>query len=53
MNLTIRLRLIGTMAFMAVMLTIGGLMGVYGVRNSNAVIQEIFSNQLPSVATLE
>ena len=53
MNLTIRLRLIGTMAFMAVMLTIGGLMGVYGVRNSNIVIQEIFSNQLPSVAALE
>ncbi|MFZ6657562.1 methyl-accepting chemotaxis protein [Undibacterium sp. TJN19] len=51
-NLTIRLRLIGTMAFMAVMLVIGGAMGVYGVRNSNAVIKDIFSNQLPSVEAL-
>jgi len=53
MNLTIRLRLIGTMVFMAIMLTIGGLMGIYGVRNSNAVIQELFTNQLPSVDSLE
>ncbi|MFZ6775517.1 methyl-accepting chemotaxis protein [Undibacterium sp. Ji83W] len=51
-NLTIRLRLIGAMAFMAIMLVIGGLMGVYGVRNSNAVIKEIFSNQLPSVEAM-
>ncbi|MBC3906760.1 methyl-accepting chemotaxis protein [Undibacterium umbellatum] len=51
-NLTIRLRLIGVMAFMAIMLVIGGLMGIYGVRNSNAVIKEIFSNQLPSVESL-
>ncbi|MFZ6719362.1 methyl-accepting chemotaxis protein [Undibacterium sp. Ji49W] len=51
-NLTIRLRLIGAMAFMAVMLVIGGLMGVYGVRSSNAVIKEIFTNQLPSVEAL-
>ena len=52
-NLTIRLRLIGTMAFMAIMLTIGGLMGIYGVRNSNIVIKELFTNQLPSVDNLE
>ncbi|MES2039071.1 MAG: methyl-accepting chemotaxis protein [Pseudomonadota bacterium] len=52
LNLTIRLRLIGVMAFMAIMLLIGGLMGVYGVRNSNAVIKEIFTNQLPSVEAL-
>ncbi|MBC3919519.1 Tar ligand binding domain-containing protein [Undibacterium sp. CY18W] len=51
-NLTIRLRLIGAMSFMAVMLAIGGLMGVYGVRSSNAVIKEIFTNQLPSVEVL-
>ncbi|MEB0140520.1 MULTISPECIES: methyl-accepting chemotaxis protein [unclassified Undibacterium] len=51
-TLTIRLRLIGTMAFMAIMLTIGGLMGIYGVRNSNAAIQELFTNQLPAVDNL-
>ncbi|MDE2429709.1 MAG: Tar ligand binding domain-containing protein [Burkholderiales bacterium] len=52
-NLTIRLRLIGTMAFMAIMLIIGGAMGIYGVRNSNAVIEGLFRNQLPSVGNLE
>lgn len=51
-NLTIRLRLIGTMGFMAVMLVIGGLMGVYGVHDSNNVIQEIASNEMPSVEAL-
>ncbi|MFZ6769231.1 methyl-accepting chemotaxis protein [Undibacterium sp. Di26W] len=51
-NLTIRLRLIGAMSFMAVMLVIGGLMGVYGVRGSNAVIKDLFTNQLPSVEAL-
>ncbi|MBI3286114.1 MAG: Tar ligand binding domain-containing protein [Burkholderiales bacterium] len=51
-NMTIRLRLMGTMAFMAIMLAIGGGMGVYGVRNSNAVIRELFTNQLPAVENL-
>lgn len=51
-NLTIRLRLIVTMAFMAVLLVGGGIMGMLGVRSSNAIIGEIFSNQLPSVDAL-
>lgn len=53
LNLTIRMRLIGTMSFMAVMLVIGGAMGIIGVRNSNAIIEEIFTNQLPSVDVLQ
>ena len=48
-NLTIKLRLLATMAVMGLMLVIGGIMGIYGVSTSNAVIQEIFNNQLPSV----
>ncbi|MFZ6749733.1 methyl-accepting chemotaxis protein [Undibacterium sp. Ren11W] len=51
-NVTIKLRLIGTMLFMGIMLTIGGAMGIYGVSNSNAVINEIFTNQLPGVENL-
>ncbi|MFZ6844703.1 methyl-accepting chemotaxis protein [Undibacterium sp. RuTC16W] len=51
-NLTIKSRLIGAMGFMAIMLVIGAFMGIYGVSNSNAVIQEIFTNQLPSVENL-
>ena len=51
-NLTIRLRLIATMGFIAIMLVIGGLLGAFGVNRSNAVIKEIFTNQLPSVNNL-
>ncbi|MBR7779807.1 Tar ligand binding domain-containing protein [Undibacterium sp. BYS50W] len=47
------MRLIGTMSFMAIMLAIGGAMGVVGVKNSNAIIEEIFTNQLPSVDALQ
>jgi methyl-accepting chemotaxis protein-1 (serine sensor receptor) len=51
-NVTIKLRLIVTMLVMAVMLTIGGGMGIYGVSKSNGVTQEIFSNQLPSLSNI-
>jgi uncharacterized protein involved in exopolysaccharide biosynthesis len=40
------------MGVMAIMLTIGGLMGIYGVHNSNTVINQLFTNQLPSVQAL-
>lgn len=52
LNLTIKLRLIATMALMGIMLTIGGAMGIYGVKNSNEIIGEILSNQMPSVEYL-
>jgi methyl-accepting chemotaxis protein I, serine sensor receptor len=52
LNLTIKLRLIGTMIFIAVMLVGGGLMGIYGVQASNQVTKDIFENQLPSVQHL-
>ena len=51
-NLTIRLRLITTMGFIGLMLVVGGLLGAFGVNRSNAVIKEIFTNQLPSVDKL-
>lgn len=52
LNFTIKFRLIATMATMAVMLVIGGAMGAFGVRNSNAVNAELFANQLPSLEAL-
>lgn len=52
LNFTIKFRLIATMAVMAVMLVIGGVMGALGVRNSNAVNVELFTNQLPSLDAL-
>ncbi|MBC3874536.1 methyl-accepting chemotaxis protein [Undibacterium flavidum] len=51
-NVTIKFRLIATMAVMGIMLTVGGLMGIYGVRNSNASFNELFTNQMPSLESL-
>ncbi|MBC3882318.1 Tar ligand binding domain-containing protein [Undibacterium sp. LX40W] len=52
LNFTIKFRLIATMAVMAIMLVIGGAMGAFGVRNSNAVNAELYANQLPSLDAL-
>lgn len=51
-NVTIRFRLIATMAVMGIMLVVGGLMGIWGVKNSNAIISELFANQMPSMQHL-
>lgn len=47
-NLSIKLRLILTMMFMAVMLIIGGAMGVFGLQTTNHTLQEVYTNQMPS-----
>jgi methyl-accepting chemotaxis protein-1 (serine sensor receptor) len=51
-NVTIKFRLIATMLVMGLMLVIGGAMGIIGVRNSNATINELFTNQMPSLDAL-
>jgi methyl-accepting chemotaxis protein-1 (serine sensor receptor) len=53
LHITIKLRLIATMAFMGLMLVVGGAMGVFGVQSSNNVIQEIFTHQLPSTVAID
>lgn len=52
LNITIKFRLIATMLVMAGMLIVGGLMGIFGVRNSNTVNLEVVSNQLPALEAL-
>lgn len=47
-NLSIKLRLLFTMAFMGVMLIIGGAMGVFGLQATNNTLQHVYSNQMPS-----
>jgi methyl-accepting chemotaxis protein-1 (serine sensor receptor) len=47
-NLSIKMRLIGTMAFMAVMLIVGGAMGVFGLQSTNDSLKDVYSNQLAS-----
>ncbi|WP_394777619.1 methyl-accepting chemotaxis protein [Undibacterium sp.] len=52
LNLTIRLRLVATMAFMGILLVIIGTMGVVGGQASNNVVRDIFTNQLPSTIAI-
>ncbi|MDO9420450.1 MAG: methyl-accepting chemotaxis protein [Herminiimonas sp.] len=47
-NLSIKLRLVLTMAFMGVMLIIGGAMGVFGLQTTNNTLKDIYTNQMPS-----
>jgi methyl-accepting chemotaxis protein-1 (serine sensor receptor) len=47
-NISIKFRLVSTMGFMAIMLLVGGAMGVVGMRQSNEVLQVVYSNQLAS-----
>ncbi|MBM2772123.1 methyl-accepting chemotaxis protein [Burkholderia territorii] len=47
-NLTIRARIGLTMAFLAVLLAVIGMLGVYGMTRSNDATREIFTNQMPS-----
>jgi len=51
-NVTIKFRLIATMMVMGLMLTIGGAMGIIGVNNSNSTINELFTNEMPSLQSL-
>ena len=45
-NLSIKMRLIGTMAFMAVMLIVGGAMGVFGLQSTNDSLKDVYSLSL-------
>ncbi|AXK65446.1 methyl-accepting chemotaxis protein [Burkholderia sp. IDO3] len=47
-NLTIRARIGLTMAFLAVLLGVVGVLGLYGMARSNDSTREIFTNQMPS-----
>ncbi|MCU9954831.1 methyl-accepting chemotaxis protein [Burkholderia sp. BKH01] len=47
-NLTIRARIGLTMAFLAVLLGVTGVLGLYGMTRANDSTGEIFTNQMPS-----
>jgi len=51
-NLTIKTRLIGTMAFMAILLMVGGVMGITGVNNTNEVLKDVYSNRMASAVAI-
>ncbi|HTD03680.1 methyl-accepting chemotaxis protein [Undibacterium sp.] len=52
LNLTIKLRLVATMAFMGILLVIIGIMGIAGGQAGNDVVKDIFTNQLPSIVSI-
>ena len=52
-KLTIRFLLIATMAFMGIMLIIGGAMGYFGVFTGNGIIQAMYKEKLPSALAID
>jgi methyl-accepting chemotaxis protein-1 (serine sensor receptor) len=51
-GLSIKARLAGTMALTAIMLIIGGAMGVIGLHQTNNVLKEVYSTQLESAIAI-
>jgi methyl-accepting chemotaxis protein-1 (serine sensor receptor) len=51
-KLTIKTRLIATMALMGAMLLVGGVMSIASLQNSNSVLKEVYSNQLASAVAI-
>ncbi|HAK90841.1 MAG TPA: hypothetical protein DCP94_04405, partial [Massilia timonae] len=47
-KLTLRLRLIATMAMLGFLITAVGLLGIYGMREDHATLEQVYSNQLAS-----
>jgi len=47
-KLTLRLRLIATMAVLGFLITAVGLLGIYGMREDHAALESVYSNQLAS-----
>jgi methyl-accepting chemotaxis protein len=47
-KLTIRVRLILTMAFLGLLIVSIGLMGIYGMKAGNSALEDVYSNQLAS-----
>jgi methyl-accepting chemotaxis protein-1 (serine sensor receptor) len=47
-NLSIKMRLVSTMALMGIMLVVGGAMGVIGLQKTNDALNEVYSTQLAS-----
>lgn len=52
-SLSIKARLVATMAFMGVMLVIGGAMGVIGLQTTNESLRSVYAVRVPGLAGLE
>jgi methyl-accepting chemotaxis protein-1 (serine sensor receptor) len=52
MKLTIKARLIATMAFMGCLMILLGSMGIYGMQSSNAALKNTYTDQLMSIGAI-
>ena len=51
-RLTIRTRLIATMAILGLLIAVTGTVGIYGVHSVNAALEETYSNQMASAQAI-
>jgi methyl-accepting chemotaxis protein I, serine sensor receptor len=51
-TLTLRIRIIATMALLGLIIVVTGLLGIYGMQKTSAALENTYSNQLQSVVTL-
>jgi methyl-accepting chemotaxis protein-1 (serine sensor receptor) len=51
-TLTLRIRIIATMALLGLIIIITGMLGIYGMRKGSAALEDAYSNQLSSAVDL-
>ena len=51
-NLTLRFRLVATMALLGLIIVVTGLLGIYGIRSSGAALERTYSVQMQSIIQL-
>ncbi len=51
-KLTLRFRLIATMAVLGLIILVNGLLGIYGIHSTSAALQETYTNQMQSIIAL-
>ena len=52
-NLSIKMRLVATMMFMAIMLVLASVMGIVGMQHTNNALQQVYSGQLASSIAID
>ncbi|WP_296943881.1 methyl-accepting chemotaxis protein [uncultured Massilia sp.] len=51
-SLTLRFRLIATMAILGLIILANGLLGIYGIRSTTAALEDTYGNQMQSIIAL-
>jgi methyl-accepting chemotaxis protein-1 (serine sensor receptor) len=51
-NLSLRFRLLATMALLGLIIAVTGLLGIYGIKSSSRALEETYANQMQSIIKL-